>query len=480
MNERELERKHRDHESATDDHAAPGRANTSAGLQRRAEPQASGILMRKARDANGVEAGAENAVDAAASSSGSSLPTSLQRKFESSLGTDLSSVRVHTGGASEAATNAVGARAYAVGQDIHFGAGSYDPSSQAGQHLIAHEVAHTVQQRGGSPTRQNKLEVSTPFDATEHEADRAADAMVHGAPFAIGGGSSKISRDYRTDLDKAADEGAQQAQGAKPDQVMSVQTIKDKSEASRAHGFISTWTAELNEALDSKDAAPYMLKKNNEALSDLQQYQGASAAQDQGLANFKLLYKDVQVAYARLNGMAATTGMSVTDKNAEKGVSKESGKDLANDHIGNAARNNKGTAALAERAQKLAGGDEQLAAKLKALQVAKEPLQPQVNEVVKAQSESTNAVHRITNASARITGLDSSFKSASLKSEYAAAKTKVDELNKSVEDTLGLLIDVTKTAVDPTTTAAKAAQFVGEKIGPKLAVMAAKAAGIPG
>ena len=100
------------------------------------------------------------------SSPGHPLPEAVQRSFESSLGTDLSSVRVHTGAASQAAAESVGAKAYTVGQNIHFGVGHYDPSSRDGQHLLAHEVAHTVQQGGESPLRF-KLEVSTAGDAAE-------------------------------------------------------------------------------------------------------------------------------------------------------------------------------------------------------------------------------------------------------------------------------------------------------------------------
>jgi len=159
----------------------PNRATPSSQLTAPIQPWTSGILHRRARDANGVADGAEHAVAAASGSSGMALPTTLMRKFESSLGADLSSVRVHTESASQAATDAVGARAYAVGNDIHFAAGQYNPSSSAGEHLLAHEVAHTVQQSGGAQTRQNKLEVSSPADAAEHEADRAADAMVSGA-----------------------------------------------------------------------------------------------------------------------------------------------------------------------------------------------------------------------------------------------------------------------------------------------------------
>src|SRR5690606_38244399 len=98
--------------------------------------------------------------------------------FEDSLGADLSGVRVHRDASSETAAQAVGAKAYTIGQDIHFGAGQFDPSSSEGQLLLAHEVAHTVQQAGGPAARQNKLAVSSPVDAAELEADRAAEAMV--------------------------------------------------------------------------------------------------------------------------------------------------------------------------------------------------------------------------------------------------------------------------------------------------------------
>ena len=164
---------------------ATNRDRHSSALDAPARPIASGLLMRKERDDNGVAAHADAAVATAAGSSGSTLPENLMRKFEGSLGTDLSSVRVHTGAESNAAAHAVGARAYTMGQDIHFGAGQYDPASASGEHLLAHEVAHTVQQQGGTPSRQNKLEVSTPADSLEHEADRAADAMVTGVPAAV-------------------------------------------------------------------------------------------------------------------------------------------------------------------------------------------------------------------------------------------------------------------------------------------------------
>lgn len=188
---------------------AMGPSSAAARIQRDAEP---GLGHGGARDGNGVAAGADLAVERAASSSGASLPSHLQRQFESSLGADLSSVRVHTGADSQAAAHAVGAKAYTVGQDIHFGAGKYQPDDPFGMHLLAHEVAHTVQQAGGGAHRQHKLEVSTPFDAAEHEADRAADAMVRGERAQIAGFSPSVSRQtvHRNPFDFGAPQQQQQ------------------------------------------------------------------------------------------------------------------------------------------------------------------------------------------------------------------------------------------------------------------------------
>jgi hypothetical protein len=91
---------------------------------------------------------------------------------------DVSDVRLHTDSAAADAAASVGARAFAVGSDVFFGAGQYNPGTRDGDQLIGHELAHTTQQRGAAPSLQAKLEVTQAGDAREDQADVAGTAFA--------------------------------------------------------------------------------------------------------------------------------------------------------------------------------------------------------------------------------------------------------------------------------------------------------------
>jgi hypothetical protein len=112
---------------------------------------------------------------------GDAVPAHLQERF-GAAGADVSGVRLFTGASSASAAASVSARAFAVGQDVHFGAGQYQPGTADGDQLIAHELAHTVQQRGTGGTPQLALAISQPHDPAEVEADQFADAIISGSP----------------------------------------------------------------------------------------------------------------------------------------------------------------------------------------------------------------------------------------------------------------------------------------------------------
>jgi outer membrane protein OmpA-like peptidoglycan-associated protein len=152
------------------------------------------------------------AVHDIARSPGRALAPAVRELMEPRFGHDFGHVRIHTDAAAGRAARAVGARAYTVGRDVVFGDGQFIPDSAAGLRLIAHELAHVVQQGAGAGRAVAQPQaVSNPSDAAEQEADRAADAAL-AAPAQAGradlAGDGQASQDGRAG--QAADSPASQ------------------------------------------------------------------------------------------------------------------------------------------------------------------------------------------------------------------------------------------------------------------------------
>lgn len=107
-------------------------------ISRRASSSTSGVAVDKATE-SGIHA---------SRGGGHPMPTALRSQMESGFETDFSGVRLHTGSAAEAMSNDLSAKAFTYGNDIYFNRGQYSPDTTAGQHLIAHELTHVVQQSG--------------------------------------------------------------------------------------------------------------------------------------------------------------------------------------------------------------------------------------------------------------------------------------------------------------------------------------------
>lgn len=82
--------------------------------------------------------------------SGQPLSSAVRGPMEQAFGADFSAVSIHTDANSDRLSRSLHARAFTTGSDVFFRQGAYAPESAAGQELIAHELAHTVQQGGGS------------------------------------------------------------------------------------------------------------------------------------------------------------------------------------------------------------------------------------------------------------------------------------------------------------------------------------------
>lgn len=98
--------------------------------------------------AQGDFATAPSSVRHVLNSPGQSLRPETRAYFEPRFGCDFSDVRVHTDNKSAESAQAVNALAYTVGRDMVFGNGLYSPVTSRGRQLLAHELAHTVQQSG--------------------------------------------------------------------------------------------------------------------------------------------------------------------------------------------------------------------------------------------------------------------------------------------------------------------------------------------
>lgn len=127
-------------------------------------------ISRRASNPSGIQIDEETESKIKGSHWGGPLPNALRSRMESSFGADFSGVRIHTDNkAAEMNTN-LHSKAFTYGQDIFFGRGEFSPDTKMGQHLIAHELTHTLQQSdmiGRKPKNE--------FDFTEKTDDSISD-----------------------------------------------------------------------------------------------------------------------------------------------------------------------------------------------------------------------------------------------------------------------------------------------------------------
>jgi hypothetical protein len=113
-------------------------------------------------------------------SPGQSLDAATRSRMEPLFGFDFSQVRVHADADAARSAASIGARAYAVGPHIVFGGGEHAPNSRAGATLMAHELAHVVQQRGRMSADLDSLEIGASRGSAESSAHLAAQQVIAG------------------------------------------------------------------------------------------------------------------------------------------------------------------------------------------------------------------------------------------------------------------------------------------------------------
>jgi hypothetical protein len=112
-------------------------------------------------------------------SPGQPLDSATRAFMEPRFGHDFSRVRVHANARAAESARAVNALAYTVGREVVFGSNQYEPSMSTGKRLLAHELAHVVQQQGNSSP--SLLRLGDPDDAAEQSADQMAAQVMERA-----------------------------------------------------------------------------------------------------------------------------------------------------------------------------------------------------------------------------------------------------------------------------------------------------------
>lgn len=135
-------------------------------------------LQRKPAGAEAAVASTES-VNEILRGPGDPLDAATREYMESRFGHDFSRVRVHADRSAGESARAVDALAYTVGRDVVFAPGQYAPATTTGRRLIAHELAHVVQQSSGAVSLRPR-EIGRADDPAELEADRAAERAMRG------------------------------------------------------------------------------------------------------------------------------------------------------------------------------------------------------------------------------------------------------------------------------------------------------------
>lgn len=117
----------------------------------------------------------------ASKGSGRPLPDATRRFMESRFQAPFTGVRIHTDVSAQELAEEIHAQAFTHGQDIYFNAGKFEPESKDGKHLIAHELTHTLQQRGSpvsAPVSPARIQRKATLEMTYLGRKQALDGEV--------------------------------------------------------------------------------------------------------------------------------------------------------------------------------------------------------------------------------------------------------------------------------------------------------------
>jgi len=150
-------------------------------LQRTQEKEEDKLQKKDAGNVAGVSPGVSNYVQSL-NGNGHALPVEANQFFSEKMDYDFSNVKIHTGKEAAQSAKEVNAKAYTLGEHIVFNDGQYNTKSTEGKKLMAHELAHVIQNRPESDSETVRRQTSAPIPPAA-----IIDPNTHIATFAING-----------------------------------------------------------------------------------------------------------------------------------------------------------------------------------------------------------------------------------------------------------------------------------------------------
>ncbi|GEM_PF-3132149 len=205
-----------------------------------------GNIQRKAE--GGSHAGeAPPIVHDVLSSSGQPLEPATRAFMEPRFGHDFSNIRVHAGEKAARSARAVNARAYTVGRDVVFGHGQYAPSTSAGAQLLAHELAHSVQQGGaGSRSTVRRDTFDGGAGTTAKDKDRPLIGYAGPMPFTANPGGTIVPNTASVAQNCAGDSTSINKYINWPNLGIEIPGVQMPADWAKANAFVPTGCTRVN------------------------------------------------------------------------------------------------------------------------------------------------------------------------------------------------------------------------------------------
>lgn len=132
---------------------------------------------------------------------GYTLDPQIRSDMKAHFKQDFGQVRIHTDTTAHRAAASINAAAFTVGNSIWFGQGQYQPYTDRGRYLLAHELAHTIQQHGQISSPQRSLLIGSVNDPAEAAADSAASAVLRNGVVPVLGTAKPMLRRRQPSFD---------------------------------------------------------------------------------------------------------------------------------------------------------------------------------------------------------------------------------------------------------------------------------------